>query len=225
MNPAQKKAIEIACRVMRSLRIKSGQTEREIADWIKHEISSSRAEPAFDIIVAAGIRSIDPHAQPTARKIRKGEQVVVDMGVKYRGYCSDITRTFFVGRPTAKFLDLYRIVKVAQQRAIRAVAGGVWCREVDIRAREYIKRFCFRSCHISETACRGDCFIHTTGHGIGVKVHQYPRLSMKNRKRLKAGMVITVEPGIYLQGWGGIRIEDMVLVTKKGHKLLTRVPK
>lgn len=222
MNPAQKKAIEIACRVMRSLRIKAGQTEKEIAGWIKHEISSYGAKPAFAIIVASGVRSLDPHARPTNKRIRNGEQVVVDLGAKYQGHCSDMTRTYFAGKPTVKFLALYNIVKTAQQKAIGAVKDGVYCREVDIAAREYIKRFCFRSCHISEKKCSGDCFIHTTGHAIGIKVHQNPRISLKSRKKLKAGMVITVEPGIYLKGWGGIRIEDMVLVTKKGCKILTQ---
>jgi Xaa-Pro aminopeptidase len=92
---------------------------------------------------------------------------------------------------------------------------------VDIAAREYIKRYCFETCHISEKVCTGDCFIHTTGHGIGCKVHQLPRISLKSRARLEKGMIITVEPGIYIKGWGGVRIEDMVLVTKTGHRVLT----
>lgn len=221
MNPAQKKAIEIALRVMRSLRIRPGRTEKEIADWIRHEIRSAGAKPAFAIVVASGRRSLDPHARPTGKKIKKGEPVIVDLGAKYKGYCSDITRTFFIGKPTQNFIYLYHVIKVAQQRAIRAVRDGVFCREVDLDAREYIKRLCFKVCHISEKKCPGDCFIHTTGHGIGRKVHQRPRISLKSRARLKAGMVITIEPGIYIKGWGGIRIEDMVLVTKKGCKVLT----
>ena len=222
MNPAQKKAIEIACRVMAGLKIKPGQTEKEIADWIKHELSSHDAAPSFPIIVASGERSIDPHARPTNKRIKKGEQVVVDLGAKYKGYCSDLTRTFFIGQPTAKFLHLLTVVKAAQQKAVKVIREGAFCREVDIAAREYIKRYCFRVCHISEKKCPGDCFIHTTGHGVGIKIHQNPRISMKSRKKLRAGMVITVEPGVYVRGWGGIRIEDMALVTKKGCKILTR---
>jgi Xaa-Pro aminopeptidase len=222
MNPAQKKAIEIACRVMAGLKIKPGQKEKEIADWIKHELSSHDAAPSFPIIVASGERSIDPHARPTNKRIRKGEQVVVDLGAKYKGHCSDLTRTFFIGKPTAKYIHLYNVVKMAQEKALRVIKDGIWCRLVDLAAREHIKRFCFQTCHISEKKCSGDCFIHTTGHGIGIKIHQHPRISLKSRKKLKAGMVITIEPGIYIKGWGGIRIEDMVLVTKKGCKILTR---
>jgi Xaa-Pro aminopeptidase len=222
MNQAQKQAIEIALRVMHSLRIRPGQTEREIANWIKHELNSAGARPAFDIIVASGRRSLDPHARPTNKRIRRGEQVVVDLGANYRGSCSDITRTFFVGEPTGKFLHLYNTVKTAQRLAIKAVKDGAWCRLVDLQPREHIKRHCFQQCHLSEHKCLGDCFIHTTGHGVGRKVHQRPRISLKSRARLKAGMVITIEPGIYIKGWGGIRIEDMVLVTKKGCKILTR---
>lgn len=221
MNPNQRKAIEIACSVMSRLRIRPGQTEREIADWIKHKIAFFNAEPSFDIIVGAGKRSVDPHARPGNYRIKRGEQVVVDLGARYKGRCSDLTRTFFVGRPTRKFLELYKIVKDAQSLAIRAVKAGAWCRQVDLAARQHINKFCFLTCRIGEKECPGDCFIHTTGHGVGVKIHQNPRISLKSRKKLKAGMVITIEPGIYIKGWGGLRIEDMVLVTKTGHKLLT----
>jgi len=222
VNRYQLKAIEIACQVMQKLQIKAGQTEKEIALWIKHEVSQRGAKLAFATIVASGLRSIDPHAGPSGKKIKNGEQVMVDLGANFKGYCSDITRTFFIGKRSAKFQYLYSIIAEAQQRAIAAVKDGVFCREIDIAAREYLKRFCFKKCHISEKKCSGDCFIHSTGHGIGRKVHQEPRISLKSRKRLKAGMVITVEPGIYIKGWGGLRIEDMVLVTRKGAKVLTR---
>ncbi|MDD4941900.1 MAG: M24 family metallopeptidase [Candidatus Omnitrophica bacterium] len=225
MNPAQKRAVEIAGAVMNRLRLKAGQTEKEIAGWIKHEIAAYGAKPSFDIIVGAGARSVDPHARPGNHRIKNGEHVVVDLGAKYKGRCSDITRTFFVGQPTARYSHYYNLVKTAQRLAIAVVRDGVYCREVDIAAREHIKRFCFRTCHISEKKCSGDCFIHTTGHGVGVKIHQSPRISMKSRKKLKAGMVITIEPGIYIKGWGGIRIEDMVLVTKERGIVLTNVPK
>ncbi|MDD4178709.1 MAG: M24 family metallopeptidase [Candidatus Margulisbacteria bacterium] len=221
MKPAQKKAIEIASRVMRSLRIRPGQTEKEIADWIIYEITSAGASLSFDIIVASGKRSLDPHAKPTGKKIKKGEQVVVDLGAKYQGYCSDITRTFFIGKPTGRYNHLYNTVLAAQKRAISVVKDGVWCRWVDLAARDIIKKHCFVDCHISEKKCPGECFIHTTGHGVGRKVHEAPRISLKSRQKLKAGMVITVEPGIYVKGWGGLRIEDMVLVTKTGCKVLT----
>jgi Xaa-Pro aminopeptidase len=222
MNPAQRQAVRIACAVMRALRLKPGQTERQVAAWIKQELTARDAQPSFPTIVASGINSLDPHARPGNRRLRRGEHVVVDLGARYKGYCSDLTRTFFLGKPTAKYAALHALIKIAQQRAIKAVRSGIDCRAVDISAREYIKRLCFRSCRISEKLCPGDCFIHTTGHGVGVKIHQAPRLSLKSRKKLKAGMVITVEPGIYLKKWGGIRIEDMVLVTKRGCRVLTK---
>lgn len=225
MNKKQKRAVEIACLVMKKLSLKPGQKEIQISDWIKQEISKYDAQLSFDPIVAAGERSIDPHAKPSNKKIKKGEQVVVDLGAKYKGYCSDITRTFFIGKPNNKFKGLYNLVKDAQAKAIKAVKDGAYCREVDITAREIIRRYCFKFCHIGEKNCSSDCFTHTTGHGVGKKIHQNPRISLKSRKKLKAGMVITVEPGIYLKDWGGIRIEDMVEVTKKGHKLLTKAPK
>ncbi|MFA6170756.1 MAG: M24 family metallopeptidase [Candidatus Margulisiibacteriota bacterium] len=222
MNPRQRQAVRIADEVMAGLRIRAGQTEEEIAAWIVHEIRSRGAEPSFKVIVASGIRSIDPHAKPSKNKIKKGEQVMVDLGAKYKGYCSDITRMFFVGRPTKKYLHYFNIVKTAQRLAIKAVRAGVDCREIDLTAREYIKRHCYKACHLSEKECPGECFIHTTGHGVGRKIHQFPRLSLKSRAKLKAGMVVTVEPGIYIKGFGGIRIEDMVLVTKEGQQILTR---
>lgn len=221
MNPAQNQAILIARRIINSLRLRPGQTEQEIANWIKQELSAAGAKPAFDTIVASGLRSLDPHGQPTRKRLVKGEQVVIDLGANYKGYCSDITRTFFIGRPTAKYQQLYNTVKIAQRLAFKAVRAGVWCRLIDLPAREYIRRHCFRQCVHGEKKCSGDCFIHTTGHGVGRKIHQQPRISLKSRAKLKAGMVITIEPGIYIKGWGGIRIEDMVLVTKKGYKILT----
>jgi Xaa-Pro aminopeptidase len=225
MNSAQKQAIAIACRVMNELPLRAGQTEKELAVWIEQAITSAGARLSFPTIVGSGPNSIDPHAKPSDKKIKNGEPIVVDLGARYRGYCSDLTRTFFLGRPTAKYLHLYQLVKTAQAKAIAAVKDGALCREIDITAREHLKRRCFKMCRISEKQCPGDCFIHTTGHGVGVKIHQAPRISMKSRKKLKAGLVITIEPGLYIKGWGGIRIEDMVLVTKTGCRLLTTVPK
>lgn len=221
MNSAQNQAILIARHIMRSLRLRPGQTELSVANWIKQELNAAGAKPAFDTIVASGLRSLDPHGQPTRKRLVKGEQVVIDLGANYQGYCSDLTRTFFIGRPTAKYQQLYNTVKIAQRLALKAVRAGAWCRLIDLQAREYIRRHCFRQCAQDEKKCSGDCFIHTTGHGVGRKVHQPPRISLKSRAKLKAGMVITIEPGIYIKGWGGIRIEDMVLVTKKGCKILT----
>ena len=211
MNPAQSKAIAIAKRIANKLKIADGRNEIAVAAWIKNELKKAGAGPAFRIIVASGKRSAQPHGFATAKKIKRGELVVVDFGALYNGYRSDLTRTFFVGKPSIRQKKIYNLVKVAQQKAIQSVREGRECREVDGAARNYIKR-----------GGLGKYFIHTTGHGIGKKVHQAPKISRKNRRKLKAGQVITIEPGIYIRGWGGVRIEDMVLVTEKGCKILTR---
>lgn len=136
---------------------------------------------------------------------------MIDFGAVYNGYRSDMTRTVIVGKFSKRQKRIYFVVKEAQKRAIFAVKAGVRCSEVDHAAREYIRQKGF-----------GKYFVHSTGHGIGKRVHQAPKISKRNRRRLKEGMVITVEPGIYIKGWGGVRIEDMVLVTKRGCKVLTK---
>lgn len=211
MHPAQKKAAEIVRHILRKLAIKAGQKERAVAEFIENQLKSFNAKPSFETIVGSGLRSVDPHARPTGKIIRKGEQVVVDFGALYKSYCSDVTRTFFAGKPTKRQKEIFRIVAAAQKKAIKAVKAGVLCCEIDRIAREYINKH-----------CPGDCFIHSTGHAIGRRVHQNPRISLKSHCRLKAGQVVTIEPGIYVKGWGGIRIEDMVQVTRKGCKILTR---
>lgn len=221
MNPAQKKAIKIATRIMHSLRVRAGQREKDLARLIQRQFKLLKVKPAFPLIVASGKRSANPHARPSKKVIKNGEQVIIDLGVKYKGYCSDITRTFLVGRVPSVLKNVFRVIKNAQKRAIKAIKAGVSCREIDLITRHYIQKQCSQFCPLSWSKCRGDCFIHSTGHGVGKKVHQEPRISLKNRKKLKPGMVITVEPGIYFKGWGGVRIEDMVLVTKRGGKVLT----
>ncbi len=221
MNPAQKKAVDAARKIFSALEIRAGQSEKDIAKWLKCQLKILGAKPAFRIIVASGKRSVNPHACPTEKKIKVGEHVVVDFGALCQGYCSDITRTFFVGKPSKRQRKIYRIVKNAQLKAIKTVKAGVRCCEIDRVARDYIKQRCSVRCYVRQEKCPGDCFIHTTGHGIGRKVHQKPKISLKNRGRLKAGQVITIEPGIYIKGWGGMRIEDMVEVTRKGSRVLT----
>ena len=222
MTPEQKFAVKIAKEILRSIKITPGQKEIEVADWIKVELKKRGAKPAFKTIVASGIRSLDPHGQPTNKSIKNGDQVVVDFGALYKGYRSDVTRTYLVGSPTNKQKKLYGVVKNAQLKAIAAVKEGVRCCDIDLVARKYIKNLCAKDCHISKNKCPGDCFIHTTGHGVGKKIHQGPKISLRNKRRLKAGQVITIEPGIYVKGWGGIRIEDMVVVTKNGSRNLTK---
>ena len=211
MNPAQLKAIAIAKNIVAKLSIHPGETEAEVAAWIGQELKKKGAKPAFKTIVASGKRAALPHGYATNKEIKNGELVVVDFGALYQGQRSDLTRTYIVGKPKARQKKIMAIVREAQTRAIKAVKAGVACRDIDQAARDYIKHKLF-----------GHCFIHTTGHGIGRKTHQAPKISMHNRRLLQAGTVITIEPGIYIKGWGGVRIEDMVLVTTKGCRLLTR---
>jgi|SRR3989339_1005319 len=222
MNPHQKTAANIAKQIMGKLRPKTGQTEKEIVFCIENALAVAGAKPSFKTIVGSGLNSFDPHAIPGNKKLQPGDQVVVDFGAQYKGYCSDMTRTFFVGQPSLKQKQIYALLKQAQQRAIKAVKAGVTCREIDLVARQYIQNHCALYCHLTNKQCSGDCFVHTTGHGIGRQVHQEPKISLRNHYRLKAGQVITIEPGIYIKGWGGMRIEDMVLVTNKGCEVLTR---
>ncbi|HTY13713.1 MAG TPA: M24 family metallopeptidase [Candidatus Omnitrophota bacterium] len=214
MNRHQQEAVRIADRVMELICFAPGDTEKKVAGRIEAFLKGFDAKPAFRTIVASGPRSAKPHGYATNRKIRKNEIVMIDFGALYKGWRSDITRTFFAGKPNAKQRKMYAIVKAAQEKAIRVVRAGVECRVVDRIAREYMK------VHGLDRH-----FIHSTGHGVGRKIHENPRINTRNHNKLKAGQVITVEPGVYLKGWGGIRIEDMVLVTKDGGKMLTRSPR
>jgi Xaa-Pro dipeptidase len=150
---------------------------------------------------------------------------MVDFGACYQGYRSDVTRTFVMGKPDKRQAMLIKIVSQTQKKAIQAVKAGVLCGTIDKTARDFIKKHCFKHCQVSKKLCPGDCFIHSTGHGIGMKTHQFPRISLKSKTRLKNGMIITIEPGVYVKGWGGVRFEDMVRVTKSGAEILTQSSK
>lgn len=165
---------------------------------------------AFDTIIASGSRGALPHGKASEKKIKKGELIVVDMGVLLNGYNSDGTRTFVTGKPTAKQKEVYQVVREAQSAAIESIRPGVMASAVDRAARSVIGK-----------AGYGKYFGHGTGHGVGLDIHEAPGLSPMSEDVLEEGMVVTVEPGIYIPGWGGVRIEDMVLVTKNGAKLLT----
>lgn len=195
--------------------IRPGVTERDISAEIDYLIKKKGGEGlAFETIVASGPNSSMPHAVPTARRIQSGDFVLMDFGVMYKGYHSDFTRTVVVGKPTAKQLKIYAIVLNAQKAAIRAARPGMSCRQLDNRARRIIEREGY-----------GPQFGHSLGHGIGLSVHEEPRLSNRNGNLLKKGMVTTIEPGIYLPGWGGVRIEDVVVIEKDGSRTLTKSPK
>jgi Xaa-Pro aminopeptidase len=190
--------------------LQPGRREREVALQLEIVMRQKGAErPSFDTIVASGPNGALPHAVPTERELRLGEPIVIDMGLVLNGYCSDMTRTVVLGEPDAKTIEIFRIVRQAQLEAIQRVRAGVTAREVDRAARQVIAGAGF-----------GDYFGHGLGHGVGLAVHEAPSLNRRNRKKLHAGMVVPVEPGIYLPEWGGVRLENMVAVTASGHELL-----
>lgn len=196
-------------------RVRSGMKEQDLAAELEYRMRRMGAEkPSFETIVAGGARSALPHAQPTAAKLENGGLVVVDMGAVQDGYCSDMTRMLFLGRPTAKVKHAYRAVLEAQLAAIDTVKAGVACARVDAAARKVLKGYGLEH-----------AFIHSTGHGLGLEIHEPPRIGKRDKTRLQAGMAITVEPGVYLEGFGGIRIEDTVMVSEQGCEILTPTSK
>ncbi len=181
-------------------------TELEVALQITAEMRRSGAErESFATIVASGPNSSHPHAMPGSTRIGQAGPVLIDMGLVLNGYCSDMTRSFSHGSTDEKYRNIHRIVRRAQLAALAAVRAGVTGREVDRAARSVISE-----------AGYGKFFGHAVGHGVGLAVHEDPRVSSKSRKKLQAGMVITIEPGIYLPGWGGIRLENMAVVREEG---------
>ncbi|MFH1373955.1 MAG: Xaa-Pro peptidase family protein [bacterium] len=192
-----------------------GVRERELAAELEYQMMMLGAEkPAFETIVASGYRSALPHGAASAKKVKKGEFITFDFGATVDGYVSDMTRTIVVGKPTSKQKKIYQIVLRAHKAAIRKVKAGVSGKAVDAAARNIIER-----------AGYGKNFGHGTGHGIGFFIHVGPRLSTASEDKLKINNVITIEPGIYLSGWGGVRIEDDVVVTRNSCKVLNRTPK
>lgn len=195
--------------------LKPGVTEWDVAVELECFMRRLGArKSAFDTIVASGPRGALPHGVASHRVICEGDLVTMDFGCLYRGYNSDLTRTVVVGSPAPRQEEIYRLVLAAQRAALAAVRAGVKACEVDRAAREVIA-----------SAGYGENFGHSTGHGVGLAVHEDPSVSKKNETVLQPGMVITVEPGIYLPGWGGVRIEDMVVVEEQGCRILTRAPK
>jgi Xaa-Pro aminopeptidase len=194
---------------------RAGVREADLAAELDYRMRRAGAEaPAFETIVATGERSALPHARPTEARLTAGDLVVVDMGAMQEGYASDMTRMLSVGPPGTKVKRLYRAVLQAQQAAIAAVRPGVPAMHVDRAARRVLK---------AEKLDKA--FVHSTGHGLGLEIHEPPRLGKKEKLRLEPGMAITIEPGVYLEGFGGIRIEDTVVVTPSGCEILTPTPK
>lgn len=195
-------------------RLKTGMRESDLAAEIDYQSRRLGADgPSFDTIVAAGIRSALPHAHPGDTKIEPG-MVLIDMGAFWHGYASDMTRMVHLGKAPPKYKRAYKAVLDAQLAAINAVKAGARTTAVDRAARNVLKA------HGLDRE-----FVHSTGHGLGLEIHEPPRIGSKHAIKLETGMAITIEPGIYIEGWGGIRIEDTVLVTENGCEILTPTTK
>ncbi len=191
-----------------------GMSEKDVAWSIEREIRERGAdEISFSPIVASGKNSALPHAMPTNRKIKIGEPILFDLGSRLDGYCSDMTRTVILGKPDTRFRDVVQTVYDAQQKAIESIRAGVSGKSVDKVARDYI----------DERGFKGK-FGHGLGHGVGLAVHEKPALNPTQDIILEPGMVVTVEPGIYIPGWGGVRLENMVVVQENRAEVLNKMP-
>lgn len=194
--------------------LRPGLSEREAALELEMFMRRAGAERlAFETVLASGPRSALPHGRPSDRIMGTGELVTLDFGAMWQGYCSDCTRTVVLGTADERQRHVYHIVLDAQARALSMIRAGVACRDVDARARAVIADAGF-----------GEAFGHSLGHGVGLEVHEGPRLSPQEDAVLEPGMILTVEPGIYLPGWGGVRIEELVVVTEDGCRILTHAP-
>ncbi len=188
-----------------------GRSERDLAGQLEYLMRLAGGQgSSFETIVAAGANGSKPHYRPGGRKIRRNEAVLIDWGAVVDGYCSDLTRVVFTGKIPPKLVGVYELVRRAQKAGISAIRPGIACKSPDKAAREVI-----------QAAGYGDKFVHSLGHGLGRQVHEGPGLSALNKRRLREGMVVTVEPGIYLPGIGGVRIEDDILVTRDGPRRLS----
>lgn len=207
-------AVDVAERALGSVvaEIRAGQTELEIAGMLELALRREGSDGfAFPSIVASGPNAALPHARPTSRVATAGDFLLLDFGARVDGYCSDITRTFVIGRATEEQREFHGIVRDANERAVRAIRAGMIGRDADGVARGYIQDRGF-----------GDLFGHSLGHGIGLEVHEAPRLARTAEGPLVQGAVVTVEPGLYRPGWGGVRIEDDVHLSVHGAQVLTR---
>ncbi len=187
-------------------------SEESIKNRVEQRIASKGIKRAdFDIIVAAGKNASMPHASASRKKVKKGEMVIIDLGTMNYGYNSDLTRTVFLGRIDRKYLRIYNIVLDAQKKAIENIKPGLSAGHIDRISRQYIS-----------SKGLGRYFIHALGHGIGLETHERPSISRSSSILLEEDMIMTVEPGVYIPGWGGVRIEDVVLVTRDGCEILTK---
>ncbi len=213
MKTAGKMAEEIMKDVIEELEV--GMSELEISgliEYLSRKKGSQRM--SFETMVSFGQNSSNPHSEPSKRRLRKKDIIVIDLGPKYEGYCSDITRTIFLGEISKKAKKVYEAVSEAQDRALLAVKPGIKACELDGVARKVISEYGFEK-----------FFIHGTGHGIGLDIHEEPYITKESDMGIEKDMALTIEPGIYLPGKFGIRIEDSLLVTEDGHDILTAYPK
>jgi len=195
--------------------VRPGMTENEVAARLEFVMRLKGSERAsFETIAASGPRSAMPHATASERRLQEGDLLTLDFGAVWGGYHSDITRTFVLGRPSPEQREIYGLVREAQALGLEAVRPGITAAALDALVRERIA-----------AAGHGEHFGHSLGHGVGLAVHESPRLKDTDQTVLAPGMVVTVEPGVYIPGWGGVRIEDSVLVTAGGHRVLTGAPK
>jgi Xaa-Pro aminopeptidase len=192
-------------------RLQPGMPETSVAALLEHRARERGAEGmSFETIVASGPRSALPHGRATAQRLPRKGFLTLDFGIILKGYCSDMTRTVFLGEPTRRERFTYDAVREAQQAAVAAVKPGVSCGEVDEAARSVLRK-----------AGLAEYFTHSTGHGVGLEIHEAPRIAKDQSQSLSPGMVITIEPGVYIAGQFGVRIEDMVVVTREGGQVLT----
>ncbi len=190
--------------------VKPGLTERQIALKLESFVKSHGAQFSFPPIIASGPNSCYPHAKTTDRVVRNNENVLLDFGIDINGYKSDLTRNFFLGRISPRVSEVFDALTLAQREAVSLIKPGVSCAEVDAHARKVLRKFGVAK-----------YFGHSLGHGVGLDIHEGPRLSCQSKSILEAGMIVTVEPGVYIPGQFGIRVEDMVLVTKEGCEVLS----
>lgn len=212
-----KKACNIASKCYKHILnfVTPGMKEIDVAnEMIRYMKELGASKESFETIVASGKRGALPHGAASNKKLSKGEFITLDFGCIYKGYCSDITRSFAIGKPSKKMIEIYNVVKHAQELAIKSVKAGIKASEIDKVAREYI-----------ESKGYGKYFTHSTGHGVGIEVHDPISISSSSDIILEENMVITVEPGIYIPNFGGIRIEDDVLVKNDGNEILTKASK
>jgi Xaa-Pro aminopeptidase len=209
-------AVEITDKVYEEIlpMLRPGYTEKQVANSMVSKYREYGDGEAYSPIVATGPNGALPHAVPTEREFKKGDFIVIDAAAKYAGYHADMTRTPVVGKATDKHHEIYDIVKEAQQRGCDIAKAGVSCKDVDAATRDYIHQMGY-----------GEYYTHGTGHGLGLEIHTSPRFSPASEDILAENNVMTIEPGIYLAGWGGVRIEDDVIINQNGCEILNKTTK